>query len=669
VNSLSATPYIRVLPAYISGIIFSFYSWFSFYSLFWILPVSVFLYIFSVSEKNKKYSRRWLIGISFQLVFFFAAWSLNTIQKNKTGQGIPNTTDTLNYIMVITSQPEAKSFGFRCEAEIRQYLDSGEWKNLEINCLVYFKDATNALSIGDCMIVKNILSEIKPPANPGQFDQRFYLSTRRIHYSLSLNQKSWKKCERLNEYSIFRYAQELRNKLLQTFTRCNITGQEYAVLSALVLGYDDDIDNETRRAFSASGTMHILSVSGMHVGILFTAVTFLLAPLNRNKGLRKAKFVLLISALWFYAFLTGLSPSVIRSAMMFSFIVAGATLRRSSSIYNSLAASALFICAFFEPLMIFSIGFQLSFLAVVGIAFIHPIISKLLYFDKSFFQKTWELISVSLAAQLATFPLGLYYFHQFPNYFILANLLMIPLSTIAIFGGIALLAIPGTGFVAVYSGWLVGVTVKFLNLSAAFIEKLPYAVTNRITVSLSEVILLYIFIVLITLFIADKSLRNLQLSLFILGIYVSLLIFDRWEKLQMHELIIFSSPELICRYNRGIESWIFCNKKDSTKALRLSENYSLSEGLAANKLQIIHIDSVTDIRNDYFNLIPNKILAFPAYYIQPVKNHQKYLRIRTIALLKEKSAKIPKVVLWDYSDKCQSSDTLNLYKQFIRLQF
>ena len=171
--------------------------------------------------------------------------------------------------------------------------------------------------------------------------------------------------------------------------------------------------------------MHVLAVSGLHVGIIFFILNFLLTPLNRNKRLLKIKLFLLVGALWFYAFLTGLSPSVMRSCTMFSFIVVGENLNKRTNIYNTLAASA-FLLMLINPLIIFGAGFQLSYIAVISIVFFQPRLAALVAVKNRILKYVWDLFTVSVAVQIGTAPISIFYFHQFPVYFWLSNFIVIP---------------------------------------------------------------------------------------------------------------------------------------------------------------------------------------------------------------------------------------------------
>lgn len=194
-------------------------------------------------------------------------------------------------------------------------------------------------------------------------------------------------------------------------------------------------------AYSKTGTMHVLSVSGMHVGIVFLVLSFLFKPLDKFHALSYFRIFLIVPAIWFYAMISGFSSPVCRAALMISLVVIGKVLHRNLNSYHIIAISAFFLLLY-NPFFLFDVGFQLSYLAVFGLVYFHPKLYQLFHFHNKIFDYLWSYCALSIAAQLATFPLGLYYFHQFPLYFLLSNLLILLPVTLIMYLGILLLFIP-----------------------------------------------------------------------------------------------------------------------------------------------------------------------------------------------------------------------------------
>jgi competence protein ComEC len=307
----------------------------------------------------------------------------------------------------------------------------------------------------------------------------------------------------------------------------------------LLIGYTDKIDPELIKEYSGTGAIHILSVSGMHVGLIFIVCNFFLFFLDRFKHGKFLKAFLLLTLVWFYALLTGLSPCVLRAAAMFSFIIVGKAFRQEPNIYNTIAASVMFLLMF-NPYFITDVGFQLSYLAVIGIVAIYPLIFKLWLPKYSFIEKVWSLIAVSLAAQLVTFPLALFYFGQFPNYFLITNLVAVPLSTIIIYAGIAVVA---TSFFPLLSGLLsklLIILVKLLNGSIHTIESLPFSVSKGAFISSFELLLILIVIISLTFFMVHRRKRVFIFGVFSLCLLFMSFTYKKYIRTEQKKIIVYN---------------------------------------------------------------------------------------------------------------------------------
>ena len=417
------------------------------------------------------------------------------------------------------------------------------WQDAEGKLLIYFRKdaAAQQLRYGDRIAFSQLPHEIPEPANPAQFDNRRFLRFHQVNRQVFLETDQWKLlCSRSGNILVDA-ANRLRYHLLKVFRDHYIDGQDYAVLSALLLGYTDEIDPAVVRAYAVSGALHVLSVSGLHVGIIYIALNMLLFFLNRSRAGKLFKALLILLFLWFYAMITGLQPSVLRSAAMLSFVVIGSVMERRTNMYNTLAASAFLLLAW-DPYILTQVGFQLSYLAVIGIVFLYPKIFHLLYVKNRLFKAAWSLTAVSIAAQLATFPLGLYYFHQFPNYFLVSNMLIIPLSTVIIYGGILLLLLNPLTLVAHYLGYVLGLLVHALNDMVMKIETLPHALLDGISISAAEAILIYLVLLGILFFVLYR--RSLFLfPALVMGILLfAFNIYEYDGQQRARQFIVFSVP-------------------------------------------------------------------------------------------------------------------------------
>jgi competence protein ComEC len=383
---------------------------------------------------------------------------------------------------------------------------------------------------------------VPEPKNPLEFDYKKYLSFHLINQQAFLKTKNWTLLEQPEHQNIYAFADLVRRKMIFTLEQLGLTNNELGVASALILGYKNNIEAQLKSAYSSAGAMHVLAVSGLHVGIIFMIFNALLKFLDKLKYGAYLKGILLLLILWCYALITGLSPSVMRSASMFSFVVIGKAFQRNSNFFNTLSASALLLLLV-NPLLIFDVGFQLSYTAVAGIVLMQPWLGGFYSPNSWLGNYIWELITVSIAAQIATFPLGLYYFHQFPNYFLLSNLLVIPFALAILILGLTTLAFSFVPILGIYLGFCLKWLVFALNWTVTFIDQLPFAVTNNIKFTFANVVAVYCIIACIILLIAYRKFKYfLGFGIFSLFLLFSIA-HDKYQLLYQKKFIVYNIPK------------------------------------------------------------------------------------------------------------------------------
>ncbi len=335
---------------------------------------------------------------------------------------------------------------------------------------------------------------VKGPSNPESFDYRAYLANKNIFHTHYLTTQKYR-VVRKGKPSLFdplHWGITIRSHGKRLLRDHFTDEKSLAIASALLLGVKDWIDEDLRDAYAGAGAMHILAVSGLHVGIVYTFLSYLF-QLFRLKKRRILTTTIAVLILWLYALITGFSPSVVRAVLMFSFIEVAKLFRRQNITYNSIGASA-FLLLLYNPNYVFEVGFQLSYLAVIGIVFLYPRWSSLWEPDSWILRRAWELSVVSVAAQLATFPLAIYYFHQFPNYFLLTNLIVLPAVAIILQAGLAFLLVGWIPYVSVFFGKLFQGSLWLMNQTVFSIENLPAAVSDELVLSSLETVLIYLSI-------------------------------------------------------------------------------------------------------------------------------------------------------------------------------
>ncbi len=333
--------------------------------------------------------------------------------------------------------------------EVMDQLHSGG----RILCRVKLNSIPDTLHVDDELMVWAPLHEISPPGNPYQFNYKKYLNHLGIDHQIQLTRSNFLITSR-QPGSISGWAERARREIIERLQRLPFGTSELSIIKALVLGYRKDISVNVQRNYKEAGALHILAVSGLHVGVILLFLQYVLKPLERIRGGKSLKLLLCVLLLWGFAFLAGFSASVIRAVTMFSFLAYALYLNRPGSSFNILALSMFFILLVIDPLLLFQVGFQLSYGAVFSILWVYPKLMTYWTPKQMIFKKIWQLFSVGLAAQIGILPLLLYYFHQFPGLFFLSNLIVVP------FLGIIL----GMGFLVVFLSIIEMVPVFLISL-------------------------------------------------------------------------------------------------------------------------------------------------------------------------------------------------------------
>ncbi len=509
--------------------------------LFCVTAIVIFL-----TNRFISYKYRWLPGILITMFLFITGFSLTSIhnENNQPLHFSKLTSDKDLYIVSITEPTEIKTNSVKAIVQVKQSKQNNKWENCNGSIVIYFqKDSiSNNLQYGDLLIINSLPNEIKPPQNPSEFNYKRYLANKNVFYQSYLKHDKWIKLSSGNGNPLKAFATSLRQKLLHIFEENNVTGREYAVISAILLGQTDKIDPELIKEYQGSGAIHVLSVSGMHVGLIFVSLSILLSFLDKVKRGKVAKALLMLFAIWFYAMLTGMSPSVIRASAMLSFIIIGKSLRRDTDTMNILLASAFFILLF-NPFLIADVGFQLSYLAVGGIVLINEAITKLFTPNNYLINKLWETTAVSLAAQLVTTPLSILYFHQFPNYFLLTNVVVFIFAGVVMYAGIFVILVSFIPYVSSISAKILVYLVMGMNKSIGFIEGLPYSVSRGIDINLLETILLYILIFALMLLYFQKAKRYAFIALSTILLLFTSFTFKSYQYTQQKKLIVYAVPK------------------------------------------------------------------------------------------------------------------------------
>jgi len=518
-------PLLRILVPFIAGIIFVFYIDFrvSIWTLLAITAVGVLA--MAVLQKYQTYRNRWVSGLLIigSIFAFSAAYTQFFIDAGKPPQSLIENNNKLFFIASVVDPPTIKKKSVKITVKMEAYKQNETFQNDRSKIIIHVAkdERSEKIAYGDKLLFYTYLNEVAEPKNPKEFNYKQYLSIKNIYLQAYVDAHSWQKVSEKHGNPIIRFASNTRNKFLQIFRESNMDVQEYGIISAILLSSNADLDPDLQRSYSAAGVSHILSVSGMHIGIVYVILAFFLRFLDKTKNQRIARSFILLAVIWGYACITGLATSVIRCGTMLSFVAVGGVLNRKTNSYNSLMTSMIFLLLL-NPLVILQLGFQLSYLAVFGILWTQRRFS-LLYETKTKIGKhVWDIITVSLAAQLFTAPLAIFYFHQFPNYFLLTNIALITLLPLVIGAGMAVLVFFFWGFAYQYISLILTYLIKSMNWVVLKTETLPYSLTPNIDISIWQVIFAYLLIMIaLSAFFYKKKVyvfQALTLAIIFLGI-------------------------------------------------------------------------------------------------------------------------------------------------------
>ena len=452
-------------------------------------------------------------------------------------------TSAKHYVARVCDYPTERANNIRVPLQLEyQFGDSLSSQAVSGKVMAYFQktDSAFALRYGDLIALDAPIGEVTGPRNPEEFDYRAYLARKGITGQVFLKDNDWLDLQVNKANPIYAFSYRFRDILLASLHRCGLDDDEFGVAAAILLGYDDNLADEVRKNYVAAGSMHILCVSGMHVGIIYLLASALLGFLNRKKWQKTLKQVMLLALIWFYALIAGLTPSVLRASLMISFVVVGEAIRRKGFIINSIAASA-FVLLCINPNNLFEIGFLLSYAAVIGIVVLQHPIYNLFYMKNKLLDKAWEITAVALAAQIATIPFTLFYFNQFTTYFWLSNLFMTPISFVVVISGMVLLLVSWIPYLNVLVGYLVWGAIFVMNTVVSWVERLPFSIIKGLYISGFEYAMLLTAFLLLLLAVASRRRRFLiamlsALLLFMVSLTVRLYSTDSQNRMVVYSL-------------------------------------------------------------------------------------------------------------------------------------
>jgi len=503
-NSWSKAPFVRILIPFIAGLLIYRSGWMiACHS--WILPSLLALLLASAAwififKSLNTYKTRFLQGAVIIYCILSFGWltaHYSDIRNHKDFIGNLPKNQPVELILKIDNTVEQKNSNMKTTAAALAVRNDSGWTRCSGKILLYIANSDTAptLAFGDVIAVKCYLNEVQNPLFNSDFNYKKYLADKNIFHQTYIRDDHYTLLEKKQGNAVMTFALSVRDKMVGILQDQLGDNDESGVVAAMLTGYRADISADMMNAYSKAGVIHIMSVSGLHVGVIYIMITAFVGLFGWFKKRKWLNVLLVLSLIWFYAFLTGLSASVLRSAVMISFVVAGTAMQRNISPYNSLAAAA-FLLLVFNPGSLGEIGFQLSFVAVLGILLFQRPLYNLWHIRNKWLDKIWQLACVSMAAQLITLPFILYYFGQFPVYFLISNMIVVPLSSLVLYAGMAAVLLSWIPFVNVAVSFGTIWLTKAMNFIVITIESLPGSVISNIYISAWPAVILVIIIAL-----------------------------------------------------------------------------------------------------------------------------------------------------------------------------
>ncbi|RMA66488.1 competence protein ComEC [Ulvibacter antarcticus] len=491
-----------------------------------------------------------------------------------------------------------------------------EGKSCHGKALLYVqkRDSIAQLSIDETLLLNSTIESIPEPQNPGQFDYGAYLQTLDVYKQLRIS-----KHDILNRSSgsltIKGRAENLRNHLISALERTSIGENERAIIQALILGEKKDISRELYKEYAAAGAVHILAVSGLHVGIIFLLLSNLFKPLKRLPHGVIIHGLLVFCCLWGYALLTGLSPSVTRAVTMFSFFAFAAAIRRETNSVNTLFLS-FFVLLIINPKWLFHVGFQLSYMAVLSILLLNPVISRIYkpryYLDKLF----WNITTVSLSAQIGIVPLTLYYFHQFPGLFLLSNIILLPFLGIIIGCGIVILLLSLINQLPLWLGETYHYCIYMLNKFIGWVAGQEQFLFEGIRFSEAKVIATYSLLISLLWLLNRFSYKRIMVTLACFSLLASSFIWERFSSSENQFVVFHKSRKSLMGYKQGDALRLF--RSDTTTNYQY--NYPIKDYYQTEGIRVLSEASLPKVLkyNNQIILVLDSLGVYPKISEKPI---------------------------------------------------
>ncbi len=593
-------PLIKITIAFILGVIASYYLHFSISLISFSLSLSFIAFCVIFFWNLKRTKKSFLFGtLSCVLAFCIGAFTLISHTENLQKDNYTHCKSVFErkqpITLILREKLKSNDYSDRYIGLIKTI--SGKPYSGKVIVNVQKDSTNNRLIVGNSLKIQTILQQNKPSKNPNQFDYSRYLADKQI-YAQVYCQKKEILVSKIIQKDIWYYCAKLHSRIISNLEKSNFNQAEMNVALALILGQQQEISQDIIQDYQYSGATHVLSVSGLHVGFIMLFIAFILKPIPNTKRGSFFKLACIVISLAGFAIISGLSPSVLRSVVMFSFLAIGNHLRRNGNIYHTLLVSILLILLF-EPYFLFDVGFQLSYIALFFILWLQPILKDIYKPKNKVTIYIWEALTVSFAAQIGTLPLCLYYFHQFPGLFFVTNIIILPVLSFIMIAGIVVMII------AIFTSPPLFITIIFeksiylLNLMIHAVASVDSFVIRDISFNLYHLWAFSLFIIGTIIWIKKPSFNKL-LFVFVSVITIQIaFILTKVETENEEELIVYDEKN-----NTLISERLGRNLLLFTRDTLIKNNRNINSYLVGNSIALPKIKGIKNVL--YFK--NNKIL-------------------------------------------------------------
>ena len=539
-------PFVRLLTALAGGVLLQWYVPLPLFAL-WLSAgcASLVVLLYSVVPIVFRYRLRTLNGVS--LLLLIASFGALLVWKHD----VRNHPDWFghryhqgDFVLVTIKEPLVeKANSFKALASVQAVYKNKWEQKTSGTVIVYFKkDSLPSLRYGSRLLLSSPLQLIKNAGNPGSFDYKTYNHFKGITHQVYVTSENYVVLPGIAKNSFQQFIFNSRAWVVETLRKFIEGDKEQGLAEALLIGYKDDLDKALVQSYSNTGVVHIIAISGLHLGLIYGLLWQLTRPLKRRKELRWVRLLLMVAGLWLFSLLAGAGPSVLRSALMFSLIAVGEVALRKTNIFNTLSFSA-FVLLCINPFLLWDVGFQLSYAAVLSIVlFFQPIYNWFLLPNKAV-DFVWKLTAVTLAAQVLTLPISIYHFHQAPLLFLVANLVAVPLGSLILMGLLLLCGLHFLPAVAGFVGNVLNGMIAFLNYYIEGLDRLPFATWPALSISVVQTILLLFFAWIFCFWLMEKERRWAWLAAASLAAFMALRGFSFFNAFRQQKLIVYNVPK------------------------------------------------------------------------------------------------------------------------------